>query len=69
MSVTLLLSLLTFNLSSCRFHVNTLVLVSVADPQWQNHIMELVGRVEVVYVAQGLAFGGAPGNVCEPPLI
>ena len=46
-----------------------LVLVSVADPQWQNHIMELVGRVEVVYVAQGLAFGGAPGNVCEPPLI
>ncbi len=68
MSVSLLLLLLTFCLSPCRFGLNSLVLVSVADPQWEGHIQESVGRIEAIYNAQGL-FGGGPGNVCEAPLL
>ena len=68
MSVSLLLLLLTSCLSSCRFQINSLVLVSVADPQWQGHIQETVGRIQTIYNAQGL-FGGGPGNVRETPLL
>ncbi len=63
-----LLSLLTFCLSPCRFRINSLVLVSVADPQWEGHVQELVGRIQAIQNAQGL-LGGGPGNVRETPLI
>ena len=58
----------TIALSSCRIPIGTLVLVTVADPHWPEHMQEKVGFVHAILNMQTL-FPGVPGNVRSPPSI